>query len=58
MHHEVHVVDEHPLGLGIAFHMSRAQPGFFQAQFDFIGNGLHLPRIGPAAQDKVVSKRA
>ncbi len=38
--------------------MRRAQIRGLQAQFHFVGNGLHLPRIGPAAQHEVVGKRS
>jgi hypothetical protein len=56
--YKIHIIDQHPFGLGITLDVRRAQAGLLQAQLDFIGNGLHLPRIGSAAKHKVVGKRS
>src|SRR5438132_824221 len=47
-----------PLAAGLALHVSRMHACFLQALFHFIGNGLDLARIGAAADNKVIGKRA
>ena len=54
MYDEVHVINQNPLCLVVAFDVSCSQPRFLQAQLHLIGNRLHLTRIGPVAQHKVV----
>ena len=57
MHHKIHIIQQHPLCLLVAFHVVHAHTLFFEARLDFIRNSLHLPRIGSAAHYKVVGKR-
>jgi len=56
--YKVDIINQHPLGLVVALDVCRAQSRVFQAQFYFVGNGLNLPRISPAAQHEVVGKRS
>ena len=58
MHHKIHVIDQHPLGLLVTFNTVWIYSGTLQAQFDFVGNGLDLARIRPAADHKQISKGA
>ena len=54
--HEVHVVNEHPLGLVVAFDVRGAEASAFETEFDFVGNGLNLARVGTAAQNEIVGE--
>ena len=56
MDDKVHVVEQHPLRLFVAFFVGHAQPDLFQALVDRVGNRLDLPRIGPAAHHKVIGE--
>ena len=56
MDDKVHIVDQHPFGLGVALDMGWAQSCGFEPQFDLIGNGLYLAGIRPAAQNKIIGK--
>jgi hypothetical protein len=53
---EVHVIQQHPLGLRIAFHAVRPLACFGQGFLHVIGNRLYLARVGAGAYDKIVSK--
>ncbi len=56
MHHEIDVIEQHPFSLAIAFNVRRPLTGFLQSQLDFVGDGLNLPRIGAAADHKVIGE--
>ena len=56
MHDEIHIIDQHPLGLVVPFDMSWPQFCLLEAQFHFVRDSLHLPRISPVTQHKVVSE--
>ena len=58
MDHEINVVEQHPLRLLVTLDVVGPQAGLFQAQFDFVSNGLHLPRIASAAYHEVIGERA
>src|SRR5207245_4218986 len=55
---EVDVVQQHPLGLAVAFDVRRIETGPLQAELDFIGDRLDLPGIGSAANYKIVGESA
>ncbi len=58
MHHEVHVVEQHPLRLLVALHVGGALADLRQPEFHFVGNGLDLPWIATAGDDEVVGEAA
>lgn len=57
MDHEIDIVDQDPLGVVVALDIVGTDPHLFQAHFDLVRDGLHLPRIRSATQHKVVGKR-
>ena len=58
MHNKIYVIEQDPLRLLVAFHVSWTQAGFVQPFLNFGSDSLNLPRIGSAAHDKVVGKCA
>ena len=56
MNQIVAVVEEHPFRVLIAFHAVGALPKFPELGFDFVGDGLNLPGIGAATDDKEIGK--
>jgi hypothetical protein len=54
--HEVDIIEQNPLRLAIAFGVGGVESGFFQAEFDFVGDGLDLAGIGAAADDEVIGE--
>ena len=56
MDHEVDVVEQDPLGLAIALDVGGVEAGFFQAKFDFVGDGLDLARVSSAADHEVIGE--
>ena len=58
MQDKVHVIQKHPLGLGITFNAVRPLARFGQVFLHVIGNRLYLARVGAGADDKIVSKRS
>jgi hypothetical protein len=56
MDDKVHVVEQHPLRLLVAFFVGRALAELFQAIVNRVGNRLNLPRIASAAHHEVVGE--
>ena len=46
MNQEIAVVGQNPFGLGVTLDAEGQLSGLFQTQPDFIGDGLHIARIG------------
>src|SRR5579864_3765276 len=55
---KVDVVEQNPLSLFVSLDIVGAEACGLKAEFDLVGDGLNLPRVGTAAQNKVVGKRA
>ena len=58
MDYKIHVVEQHPIGLAVAFNVNGMKVQQSEALVDGIGDGLYLLRVGPIADDKVVGKGA
>lgn len=56
MNHEVHVIQEHPLSLGIALDVGGADSGFRESLLYLIRDGLNLPRVATRTDDEVISE--
>ena len=54
--YEVYVIEQDPFGLAVAFRVCGVKAGALQAEFDFVGDGLDLARIGAAADNEVVGE--
>jgi hypothetical protein len=54
---QVAVIRQHPFGLAVPFDIGGQLAGLmFQAQTDFVADGLHLPLISAGADDEVVGE--
>jgi len=56
MHHQVDVIEQHPLGLVVPLDVRRAQPETLELLLDLIGDGLDLARVAAGAHDEVVGE--
>jgi len=56
MDDEVHVVDQYPVCLVIAFHLVRPDPCLLEAKLHFIRDSLNLPGIFAGADHEVISE--
>ena len=52
----ISVVDQHPLGVLVSFHVERLLARGFEPNIDFVCDGLNLARVGAAANDKVIGE--
>jgi hypothetical protein len=55
--HEVHVIEQHPLRLPVAFHVRRLHPSVCKSLLYLIRDGLNLPRVAAGTNDEIVGKR-
>ncbi len=58
MHDEVHVIEQHPFGLGVPFGVRGVQSGLPESLLDLIGDGLDLPRVATRADDEIIGEAA
>ena len=58
MDHEIEVIHQNPLGLGVTFHVLGRDARFFQLLHDGIRYGLGVARRGSAANQEKVRKGA
>ena len=56
MHHKIYVVEQYPFGLVVAFFVGDALAHLLQPPLDFVGDGLHLPRVDSTANQEIVRK--
>ena len=57
MDHEVHVIEQYPLRLAVAFHVGRLHPGICKSLLYLIRDGLNLPGVAAGADYEIVGKR-
>jgi hypothetical protein len=59
MDDEIHVVEQYPLGLLVALDADGPEAGFLaKSLLDFIRDGLNLPGVATAADDKKIGEGA
>lgn len=56
MHDKIHVIEQHPVGLIVAFHLVGRNAFAFEAQLHFISDGLNLSGIFSAADYEVIGE--
>ena len=56
MDQEIAVIGQNPLGLVVAFDAERQFAGLFQSQPHFVGDGLHVARVGARADHEVIGE--
>jgi hypothetical protein len=55
--YEIHVIEQHPLRLAVAFHMGGMETHAGESLLYFIRDGLDLPRVATAGNDKIIGER-
>lgn len=56
MQDKVHIVQKHPLCLGVAFYAVRPLARFGHLLLHVISNRLYLARVGAGTDDKIISE--
>ena len=56
MQDKVDVIQQHPLGLVVAFYAVGALAGFGELLLHFVGNGLDLAGVGPGTNYEIVGE--
>jgi hypothetical protein len=57
VNHEVHVIQQYPVGLAVALDVGGTDSGFPESLLYLIRDGLNLPRVATRADDKVIGER-
>ena len=57
MNYKIDVIEQHPLGLVVAFLVGRFDPRSGESLLYLIGDGLNLPGVATGANNKIVSER-
>ena len=56
MNHEVHVVQQDPVGLAVPFDVFRVETGLRESLLYLIRDGLNLPRVATRTDDEVIGE--